>query len=107
MARKHNVSEAGSVSVFRRGAEGTYSVGPIERVIGLALFKGPDRVCPLFLPEDGNRFSFRNFKFSSYLDSLTMRHPFYPQKLALTSPTSGCRSVGIVRSQTKATELVS
>jgi hypothetical protein len=28
----------------------------------------------------------------------------YPQKLALTSPTSGGRSVGIVRSRTKATE---
>jgi hypothetical protein len=32
--------------------------------------------------------------------------PLYPQKLALTSPTSGGRSVGIVRSQTQATELV-
>jgi hypothetical protein len=32
--------------------------------------------------------------------------PLYPQKLALTSPTSGCRSVGIVPSLTKATELV-
>ena len=32
--------------------------------------------------------------------------PVYPQKLALTSPTgSGC-SVGIVRSRTKATELI-
>ena len=30
--------------------------------------------------------------------------PLYPQKLALTSPTSGGRSVGIVRSRTKATE---
>jgi hypothetical protein len=28
----------------------------------------------------------------------------YPQKLALTSPTSGGRSVGIVRLRTKATE---
>jgi hypothetical protein len=37
---------------------------------------------------------------------LTMRHPSNPQKLALTSPTSGGRSVGIVRSRTKATELV-
>jgi hypothetical protein len=32
--------------------------------------------------------------------------PFYPLKLALTSPTSGCRSVGVVRTRTKATELV-
>jgi hypothetical protein len=29
----------------------------------------------------------------------------YPQELALTSPASGCRSVGIARSRTKATEL--
>ena len=29
--------------------------------------------------------------------------PLYPQKLALISPTGGGRSVGIVRSQTKAT----
>jgi hypothetical protein len=32
------------------------------------------------------------------------RNTLYPQKLALTSPTSGGRSVGIVRSRTKATE---
>ena len=30
--------------------------------------------------------------------------PFYPQKLALTSPTGVGRSVGIVLSRTKATE---
>ena len=30
--------------------------------------------------------------------------PLYPQKLALTSPTGGGRSVGTVRSRTKATE---
>jgi hypothetical protein len=30
--------------------------------------------------------------------------PLYPQKLALTTPTGGGRSVGIVRSRTKATE---
>jgi len=33
--------------------------------------------------------------------------PLYPQKLALTSPTGGGCSVGIVRLRTKATELVS
>jgi hypothetical protein len=32
--------------------------------------------------------------------------PLYPQKLALTSPTSSGRLVGIVRLRTKATELV-
>jgi len=30
--------------------------------------------------------------------------PLYPQKLALTSPTGGGRSVGIVRVRIKATE---
>jgi hypothetical protein len=30
----------------------------------------------------------------------------YPKKLALTSPTSGDRSVGIVRLRTKATDFV-
>jgi hypothetical protein len=32
------------------------------------------------------------------------RGNLYPQKLEVTSPTSGGRSVGIVRSQTQATE---
>ena len=32
--------------------------------------------------------------------------PLYPQKLALTSPTGGGRSVGIVRSRSKATEFL-
>jgi len=32
--------------------------------------------------------------------------PLYPQKLALTSPTGGGRSVGIVRVRTKAKELM-
>jgi hypothetical protein len=36
-----------------------------------------------------------------YADHVT---PLYPQKLARTSPTGGGRSVGIVRSRTKATE---
>jgi hypothetical protein len=34
------------------------------------------------------------------------RDTLYAQKLALTWPTKGCRSVGIVRSRTKATELI-
>jgi hypothetical protein len=38
--------------------------------------------------------------------ALTTRYPLYPQKLALTSPTSGCHSVGIVCSRTQATEFV-
>jgi hypothetical protein len=38
--------------------------------------------------------------------SLTTRHPLYPLKLALTSPTNGVRSVRIVRSRTHNTEFV-
>jgi hypothetical protein len=38
--------------------------------------------------------------------TLTTRHLLYPQKLALTSPTSSGQSIGIVRSQIKATELI-
>jgi hypothetical protein len=34
------------------------------------------------------------------------RHPLYPQMLALTSPTGGGRSVGIVRLRTEAMELL-
>jgi hypothetical protein len=34
------------------------------------------------------------------------RGTLYPQKLAITSPTSGGRSVGIVRSQTQTMEFV-
>jgi hypothetical protein len=41
------------------------------------------------------------------LASIDHATSLYPQKLALTSPTSGGRSVGIVRWRTKATELVS
>jgi hypothetical protein len=38
--------------------------------------------------------------------ALTTRHPSVHKKLALTSPTSGGRSVGAVRSRTKAAELL-
>jgi hypothetical protein len=38
--------------------------------------------------------------------ALIPRHPFMCKKLALTWPTSGGRSVGIVHSRTKATELL-
>jgi hypothetical protein len=36
--------------------------------------------------------------------ALTTRHPSIRKSLVLTSPTSGDRSVGIVRSRTQATE---
>jgi hypothetical protein len=42
-----------------------------------------------------------------YTPSEYYTQPFYPQKLALTSMTSGGRSVGIFRSWIKVMELVS
>jgi hypothetical protein len=38
--------------------------------------------------------------------TLTTRHPSIRKKLALTSPTNSVRSIGIVLSHTKATELL-
>ena len=51
------------------------------------------------------KFSSLVFGMCSFLANRCAGHvtPLYPQKLALTSPTSGDRSVGIVRSRTKAT----
>jgi hypothetical protein len=46
------------------------------------------------------------FQTSETYNIIPVGTPLYPQKFALTSPTSGGRSVGIVRSRTKATELV-
>jgi hypothetical protein len=34
------------------------------------------------------------------------RNTLYPQRLALSSPTSGCRSIGVFRLRTKVTEFV-
>jgi hypothetical protein len=45
-----------------------------------------------------------NWDYGSRDPSHWPRGTFYPQKLALTSPTSGSCSVGIVRSRTQATE---
>jgi hypothetical protein len=71
----------------------------------------------LFLPSQFNHSS--NIRLRSYLNEKVAapvlkteingredplrwpRNTLYPQKLALTSPTSGGRSVGIVRSRTK------
>jgi hypothetical protein len=102
---KNNVSETGSVSVLRWGGGGGQTpilLGPLEIVnlaqwLMLALSKGSFWV-GVSLPslEGGNKSSFRNVVFSSTL---------YPQKLAITSPTSGGRSVGIVRSRTQTMEV--
>jgi hypothetical protein len=53
------------------------------------------------------RFRMSGFRFmSGGIRRTDHATPFYPQKLALTSPTSNGLSVCIVRSRTKATELV-
>jgi hypothetical protein len=48
--------------------------------------------------------SLENRKYGSKDPPRWLRQTLYPQKLALTSPKSGGRSVGIVHSWTKATE---
>jgi hypothetical protein len=49
-------------------------------------------------------FSLESREYGRKEPSRSPRGTLYPQKLALTSPTSGGRSVGIVRSRTQATE---
>jgi hypothetical protein len=59
MRRKHSVSETGSVPIFRGERRETF----------LALSEGPNRVdVSLLSPQDGNRPSFQNVVFSSYLE---------------------------------------
>jgi hypothetical protein len=49
---------------------------------------------------------YRNWDYSSKDPPADHATPLYPKKLAPISPTSGGRSVGIVRSRTKVTELL-
>jgi hypothetical protein len=52
------------------------------------------------------RHSLQHVTKASLQMSMTSRHPSIRKKLALTSPASCGRSVGIVRAWTKATELL-
>jgi hypothetical protein len=71
ITRKHDVSETGSVSVFRWGRETPTLL--VIQWLRLALSKEPNRVCVYLLShEDGNWSSFRNVVFSSYLEFRTM-----------------------------------
>jgi hypothetical protein len=58
------------------------------------------------LERKSNSSGLENQEYGHRDPSLWPRDTLYPQKLELTSPTSGGRSVGIAGSQTKATELV-
>jgi hypothetical protein len=60
-----------------------------------------DSIANINLPGLGNRDYGRRGS-----AALTTQHHLYPQTLALTSPTSGGSSVGVVRSRTQATEEV-
>jgi hypothetical protein len=53
-----------------------------------------------------NKSGLENRKYGRRDPSRWPRDSLYPQKLALTSPTSGSRSSGIVRSLTEATEFI-
>jgi hypothetical protein len=55
-------------------------------------------------PTVGNESGLEHWEYGSKDPSRWPRGTLYPQKLAVTSPTGGDRSVGIVRSRTKATE---
>jgi hypothetical protein len=52
------------------------------------------------------RLRFKNREYGRRDQSRWPRGSFYPQKLALTSPTSGGRSVGILRSRTQPMEFL-
>jgi hypothetical protein len=57
------------------------------------------------LGRDNSGFSLENREYGRRDQSRWARATLHPQKLALTSPTSGGRSVGVVRSRTQATAL--
>jgi hypothetical protein len=56
------------------------------------------------LDRESSGFGLENREYGSRDPSRWLRGTLYPQKWALTSPTSGCRSVGILRSRTQTTE---
>jgi hypothetical protein len=58
------------------------------------------------LERNSSGFGLENSEYGRKDPSRWTSGTFHPQKLALTSPTSGGRSVGIVRSRTQATEIV-
>jgi hypothetical protein len=75
---------------LRSSGSGTGSTQPLEELLG----------------RKSSGFGLENREYGNRDPSRCPRRTLYPQKLALTSPTRSGHSVGIVLSQTQATELV-
>jgi hypothetical protein len=77
-----------------------------KKVVGLE--RGPFSLVSAteILERKSNGFGLESREYSLRDPSLWSRGTFYPQKFTLTSPTSGGRSVGIVRSRTQKTEFL-
>jgi hypothetical protein len=76
----------------------------------VGLERGPLRLVSTIeelLERKGSGSGLQSREYSLRDPSRRPRGTLCPQKLALTSPTSGDRSLGIVRSRTQATDLVS
>jgi hypothetical protein len=71
-------------------------------VVPLSLVSTIEELCDRKSSDPG----LENRKYGRRDPSRWPRGTFYPQNLALTSPTSGGRSVGIVHSPTQTTEFI-
>jgi hypothetical protein len=85
---------------------GNFTTLSVESIVGLE--RGPLSLVSTIAELLGRNNSGSGLENREYGRGDPMRRPrntLYPQKLALTSPTSGGRSVGIVRLRTEATEV--
>jgi hypothetical protein len=76
-------------------------------VVGLE--RGPLSLVSTFeelLESESSGSGLENWEYGRKDQLLWPRDTLYSQKLALNTPTSGCRSVGIVRTRTQATEFI-
>jgi hypothetical protein len=76
----------------------------------VGLERGPLSLVSTIVELLGRKSSGSSLEIREYDRRIPLRWPrgtLYPRKLALTLLTSGCRSVGIVRSRTKATGFLS
>jgi hypothetical protein len=92
---------------YRSGGPGSIPGTTRKKIVGLE--RGP--LSPVSTTEEllerkSNGSGLENREYARKDPSRWPRVTHYPQKSPLTSPTSGGRSVGIVRSRTQATEFV-